>query len=145
MTVSTVNYKETHFPYPDLTRIVGTPTYDTLHTLIPQLKANALSVHFTLRGGQHGHLGLLLNQQTYSLISVIPYVRPPYPPPPVFPPFLTDQQVANIKSQYKEQLHIFHKVIGVERALIQQITNSIDEPYLKAVKNRLTGQYTGTA
>ena len=57
MTIAAVNYKETHFPYPKVTKIIGTLTYATLHTLITQLKDNALSVNCNLGGVKHGYLG----------------------------------------------------------------------------------------
>ena len=68
-----------------------------------------MSVHSNLGGGRHGHLGLLLSRTSYELVSPIPYVRPPYPPAPMYPPFLTHQQVAAIQSQHKEAVQVFHE------------------------------------
>ena len=141
---ATVNYRETHFPHAKLTKNIGQPTYSSLHALFVQLKANAMSVHSNLGGGRHGHLGLLLTTQAYSILLPIPYVRPPYPPTPVYPPYITHQHITNITNAHKEALRKFHKVIGVERALIKQIIETIDEAFLKAVKNRITGQFTGS-
>ena len=45
------NYRETLFEFPDLTPIIGEPSYEALHVLFNQLKANARSVHTTLGGG----------------------------------------------------------------------------------------------
>lgn len=56
MSIQAINYHENLFPKPDLTKIIGIPTYDTLHTLQLELKTNAQSVHSNLGGGNHGHL-----------------------------------------------------------------------------------------
>ena len=79
MTSTNINYVETYFEYPTLTRIHGAPTYDTLKTLKDQLKANATSVTSDLGGGNHGHLGLVLDAPEYVNVSVVPYVRPLHP------------------------------------------------------------------
>ena len=98
MAPAAVNYRETHFLHAELTKIIGQPTYSSLHALFIQLKANAMSVHSNLGGGRHGHLGLLLVTQAYRLLSSIPYVRPPYPPTPVYPPYITHQKIAAYSS-----------------------------------------------
>ena len=117
MTVAAVNYKETHFPHQDLTKIIGTPTYVTLHELFIQLKANALSVHSNLGGGQHGHLGLLLSPNAYALLSATPYIRPPYPPPIVYHPFLTTLQINTLQTNHKSVLNGVHdSTMGNNRA-----------------------------
>ena len=77
MALATTNYRETHFPHPDLTPIIGQPNYITLNTLYNQIKANATSVYSNLGGGQHGHLGLVLTPTDYARISPVPYVRMP--------------------------------------------------------------------
>ena len=77
---SVPNYRDTLFQYPDLTQIHGEPTYESLRVIQNQLKANARSVHTTLGGGQHGHLGLVLTPAQYALLSPHPYVCPPRPP-----------------------------------------------------------------
>ena len=57
---SYVNYKDSYFENPVLTTIRGEPTYETLHHLRSELKANAISVPTTLGGVNHGYLGMVL-------------------------------------------------------------------------------------
>ena len=57
---SNINYKDTLFERSNLTPIRGKPTSETLHKLQNEIKANAKSVYSNLRGGAHGHLGLVL-------------------------------------------------------------------------------------
>jgi hypothetical protein len=51
MSISAVNYGEVFFEHPDLTKIIGIPTYDTLHKIYQEIKSNAISVHSDLGGG----------------------------------------------------------------------------------------------
>ena len=60
MIISTLNYRETFFLKPDLTRILNIPTYNALCQMKLELKTNAVPVHFNLGGATHGHLGLLM-------------------------------------------------------------------------------------
>ena len=137
-----INYRES-FPIPDLTRIIGIPTFETLHQMANELKQNASSVYSNLGGGAHGHLGLLLSPQMYALISNVPYVRPAHPGPLIIPANAT-RHVASLQERtWKEELRVFHEVRGVEQALISQIVTAAEESYLLSVRNRTTGQYTG--
>ena len=76
MSIYSTNYRETHFAYPDLSRVIGCPTYDTLHNLKNEIKANALSVHSNLGGSQHGNLGLVISSAAYASVSNVQYVIP---------------------------------------------------------------------
>ena len=140
---TSANYRENNFEYPDLTPIDGTPTFNTLQQLIREIKANAMSVHSNLGGGASGHLGLVINQLEYSFISPIFFIRPNHPGRLNIPLNANrDMQEAYIR-QHTELLRIFHKVYGVERALIQQLTKAVQPCYQSALRNRTTGQITG--
>ena len=88
--INSVNYRETCFPKPDLTRTPDRPTYESLHQTQLELKANAISVHSNLGGRNHaGHLGLLMTDPQYhALVSNtpswcvgdVPCTRRVYPP-----------------------------------------------------------------
>ena len=55
-----VNYQDSYFEHPFLTKIRGEPTYETLHHLKNELKANESSVPTTLGGSNHGYLGMII-------------------------------------------------------------------------------------
>ena len=57
---SSVNYKDSYLERPVLTKICGEATYDTLHHLKDELKANTSSVPTTLGGGNHGYIDMIL-------------------------------------------------------------------------------------
>jgi hypothetical protein len=144
MSIPTVNYREVFFEHPDLSRIIGIPTYETLHTLNQELKSNAISVHSNLGGGQHGHLGLVVSPNAYALLSNIPYDRPGHPAPLDIPQNATHHLQKLLERTHQDELRLFHEVRGVERALMQQIVSAVEPSYLAAMRNRTTGQFTGT-
>jgi hypothetical protein len=144
MSISTVNYRETFFEHPDLTKIIGIPTFDTLHQLNQEIKSNAISVHANLGGGQHGHLGLVVSPDAYALLSDHQYVRPGLPDELVIPANATRHQQDHLERTHKEDLRLFHEVRGVERAITQQIVSAVSPQYISAMRNRTTGQFQGT-
>ena len=73
MTISTVNYRETIFDHTDLSKIMGVPTYETLHLLHNEIKANVMAVHSNIGGGQHGYLGLVVRPTDYNLLAKNPF------------------------------------------------------------------------
>ena len=80
MTTANVDYITNVFEYPVLTKVTGKPDYESLNTIKNQLKANAGKVQCELGGGNNGHLGLVLTDVEYALVSpLVPYVRPGHP------------------------------------------------------------------
>lgn len=132
------NYRETLFHYPDFSVIHGEPTYETLRTMTNQLKANARSVHTTLGGGLHGHLGLVLTQAQYTIFSNTPYDRPTRPPPLVIPAYQLPHVVQTAQARHNEQVRLFNESNNVEQALKQQIIKAVDDTYLTPLRNRQT-------
>ena len=111
------NYRDTLFKYLDLKSIRGEPTYESLHILTNQLKANARSVHTTLGGGQNGHLGLVLAPEQYVILSPTPYTRQPRPPLLVIPAYQLPHVVQTEQARHNEALSLFNKCNNVKQAL----------------------------
>ena len=59
--LSSINYKDTLFERAKLTPIRGEPTSKTLHKLRNEIKAYVKAVYSNIRGGAHGHIGIVLN------------------------------------------------------------------------------------
>ena len=77
---SSVKYKDSYFEHPVLTTIHRESTYETLHHLKNELKANTSSVPTNLGGGNHGYLGMVLTQAEYHrILPNNPLIRPPNP------------------------------------------------------------------
>ena len=143
MSIPTINYRTTYFPKPDLTPIIGKPTFQDLYQLLLDLRQNAQTVHCNLGGGDHGHLGLLMTPGQYAMVSQTPYVRPVLPAPLVIPPEATRIESDTQTREYDENLRLFHETRGVEQALIQQLVTAVEDQYLVPFKNRTTGKYNG--
>ena len=72
--MSKFNYKDNLFEKANLTPIRGKPTFEMIHNLRNEIKANAKSVYYNIEGGAHGHLGLVITDAQYALISPTPFV-----------------------------------------------------------------------
>ena len=129
MTIN-VNQNDTLFEQANLTPIRGKPTFEMLHKLRNETKANAKSVYSDLRGGAHGHLGLLLNDAQYALIYPTPFVYPTHPGPLIVPDGTTAHANSNMWISHTKELRLFREVTGVEQDLVQQISDTVQEAYL---------------
>ena len=133
-TTATVDYKNSIFEYPVLTKVTTRPTYPILKQIKNELKANAGKVQCELGGGNNGHLGLVLTDIEYALVSPIPYLRPTHPGA-VCPVGTTQIQNTNLRAQYNEELRLFREANAVESALLQQLTDALPPHYLKQYRN----------
>jgi hypothetical protein len=137
--------KDTYFQHKVLTRIHGKPTYESLQTVLTELKANASSVPSTLGGGNNGHLGLLLSNARYTaLANTIAWVSPNNPGPFLPPDAGTGPQIEAAKDVWKDRKQTFELNQATEKALIAQVVETIDPIYLRALLNRATGQYSNS-
>jgi hypothetical protein len=72
MVFSGINYRETYFEFPELTKVRGDPTSESLFKLRNELKANAKSVCSNLSDEDHGHLALVLSGAQHALLTPCP-------------------------------------------------------------------------
>ena len=63
-----ISYKDTPFEQANLTPICGKPTFETLHKLQNEIKANTKSLYPTFGGEEHGNLGIVITNDKYALI-----------------------------------------------------------------------------
>ena len=131
-----INYRETYFEFPELTKLQGEPDCESLFSLRNELKANAQAVYSNLSDGAHGHLALVLSDAQYAILTAQPFVRPVFPGPLAIPAGTTAPMATVLKEAHQEDIRIFREVQGVEKAPIQQIVKAADYPYLAAVCNR---------
>ena len=100
-----INLNELYFEYKVLTQITGEPTFDKLHKMFRQLKANTAAVPCTLGGGANGYLGMLVSAAQYNTVAPgAPFVPPPMPGHLVINPSWTQYQIAMVKTQYEAAL-----------------------------------------
>ena len=117
MAISTVNYRDAIFEHTDLSKIIGFPTYETLHLLHNKIKSNAMAVHSNLGGGQHGYLRLVISPPAYALLNNTNFVCQVHPENLITPIMATPQAQEKLKFQYDENLRVFHETRGLEQAL----------------------------
>ena len=111
---SSVNYKDSYFKHPVLTKIRGEPTYETLHHLKNELKDNASYVPTILGGGNHGYLGMIIKPAEYHHITPGNiFTRPTNPFILVPNPAVTSAQIASV-----EDTHRLIKKLYLETPLI---------------------------
>ena len=141
-----IDYKNNQFEYTELTRIIGEPTTATLIVLLKEVRANASSVHTDLGGGEDGHLGLVCAPAAYR--ALVPegtaYVRPVNPGRLQLLPTMTQYAIAQARDEHAETTRVFREVLGVERALRQQLVTAIDPKYLRALRTPGTNKLTQT-
>ena len=125
MSIYTVNYRKAFLPKPNLTRILGTPTYNTLRQIQLELKSNTIFVHSNLVGSTHKHLGIFITNTKYATLSDVAYVCPVHPGILQIPSNASRAASYELKIMYDDNLRVFHKVRVVEQALIQQVFTAV--------------------
>jgi hypothetical protein len=144
MSGSHINYRESYFQHPSLTKISGDPTYASLAKLEKECKANGKSVNSTLGGGLQGHLGLVSSTVAYARVSPgDPFIRPVLPVLPDLT-IATAAVIAAAHQLYNSQLVIFQACNLIERTIIQQINTALDEDCLADMIDDDTGLLEGT-
>ena len=140
-TTSNTNFRNFYFEHKSLTRIVSKPTFSTLHLMLLQLKANTNSIRSTLVRGQHGYIRVILSPVTYATLAPIQYFESP-----VHPGILqieypaTQYEIAFAKTLQDESVRTFqfHKLI--QRALVHQVLEAVEDKYLSSLRKNITGQ-----
>ena len=138
-----INYRETFFQHPTLTKIAGDPTYTSLAKLERECKSNAKSILSDLGGGAQGHLGLVSTATAYDRIAPgTLFVFPAMPPAPN-----TEGTAAVIAANhlaYNEKLTIFNDCNLIEQTIVQQINTALDTNVLADLIDDATGLLLGT-
>ena len=138
MGTSNVDYRNTLFETSTLPKHTGEPNFEIIRNLHNLLKTNAADVLTSLGGANHGYLGLLLSDAAYALVSAAPFLRPLHPGILVIPQGTTAHMAATLRDQHKEALRLFLECKNVEKALQQQLTESINTIYLDALRDANT-------
>ena len=141
MSSTPTHYRDLYFEHKNLTRISGEPTFASLHKMLLELKANAVSVPSTLGGGAHGFIGVILSGPTYATLApMTPFVIPVHPGPLRVVHGATQYEIALAKTMHEESTQTFQTYQLVQRALVQQVLEAIETKYLSSIRNRVTGQ-----
>ena len=111
---SSINYNEPLFDRAKITPIHSKPALKTLHKLRNEIKANAESVYSNIRGGSHGHIGLVLTNAKYALTLNTPFFYLTHLGLIIIPDVTTDHMNYKIRITHTEEVRLFHEVTGVK-------------------------------
>ena len=122
-----------------LTPINGEPSYKAHKRLKNELCANASSVDSDLGGGDHGYLGLVLDDKEYTrIVPDHPFVAPDFPGALRILPGTDTVNALNLRENYSQSISLYKEYREVERALMRHITTSIEPKYIDSLKNEDT-------
>ena len=124
------------------TPIEGQPTDDDINTLVEECSNAAASVPTSNGGGRHGHIGMLMEDTEYQLISHrnAQFIVPVYPGAY---PTTVDENNAAIRgrqiAEHKVLVTEFETYQGMESFLQKKIVTSVEPAWLAAIKSNTMG------
>jgi hypothetical protein len=113
-------------------KITGQPAYNDIRQLRTVIYRNAASIASARGGGQHGHLGMVMDNATYATLTPDAWVDPEVPAPEAaVPENATQFQIAAAHSAHNQKMKAHQEFVNLNNALTKIITESIEELYLK--------------
>jgi hypothetical protein len=132
------------FPNDVLPKIDHKPTFEDIQVTTRLLNANAITVPSVAGGGAHGHLGVIMTQVEYAVISATPWVEPfNHGAIPVIPAGTNAVDASQITRMHDEFRRIYTNRIDVDQALTiimleayENMYTSLLDDYLLQYANR---------
>jgi len=125
----------------EITKIDGQPTDEDFNLLIKELTNAAGSVATPNGGGEHGHVGTVIDVAEYITFSnggakfVVPTNPGPYPATVDTDKVICERQIA----EHKVECNEYETYLGVENYLRRMIVKSIDHEWLAEVESETMG------
>jgi hypothetical protein len=142
---STVEDVMASFPHPVIPTVQGEPDYQTIHTTRKFLQANSRAIDTHLGGGTLGHLGLIISDASYVMISPTTDEQPELwvtPNASGRAPETTDGTAAQISAarhQWEEDVQTYWTCTSVQQALKKQIISMFEPLYLEILNDNMVG------
>jgi hypothetical protein len=133
------------FPNPVLPTVQGEPDYQTIHTTRTFLQANSRATDTHLGGCTLGHLGLIILDASYAMISPATNGEPKFwitPQPPGRAPEKTDgtaAQISDARHIWEEDVQTYRTCTSVQQALKKQIISMFESMYLDILNDNMVG------
>jgi hypothetical protein len=133
------------FPHPVLPTFQGEPDYQTIHATRKFLQANSRAIDTQLGGGTLGHLGLIISDASYVIISPTTDAGPTLwatPQAPGRAPANTDGTTAQISAArhiWEEDVQTYRTCTSVQQALKKQIISVFEPMYLDILNDKMLG------
>jgi hypothetical protein len=126
------------FPNPVLPKIDNEPTFEDIQLTTRLRNANTISVPSMAGGGAHGHLGIIMTQVEYDVISASPWVEPYNPNAiPIIPPGTNAMDSAQISRMHAASRCIDTNRINVLQALKRLILEAYYNMYTSQLEDYL--------
>jgi hypothetical protein len=135
----------TSFPHPVLPTVQGEPGYQTIHATRKLLQANSQAIDTHLGGGTLAHLGLIILDASYAMISPTTDDGPTLCTSPQSPgraPASTDGAVAQIsvaRHIWEEDVQTYRTCTSVQQALKKQIIRVFEPMDLDILNDNMFG------
>eukprot|EP00957_Ditylum_brightwellii_P083608 6355480-Ditylum_brightwellii.AAC.1 len=109
------------FPHPTLQQVEGEPDYAAINTIMQQLYKNTAMIPSSLGGGEHGHIGLVMESTLYFSLSATVYSVPSAPTRTTLPGNASSQIRYDEDNQRKKELDTYENYIASDDVLKNQI------------------------
>jgi hypothetical protein len=145
MKYATVEDVMASLPHPVLPTVQGKPDYQTIHATRKFLQANSRAIDTHLGGGTLGHLGLIISDDSYAMISPTTDAGPTLwttPQAPGRAPANTDGTAAQISAArhiWEEDIQTYRTCTSVQQALKNQIISVFEPMYLEIFNDNMVG------
>jgi hypothetical protein len=121
-----------------LPKIDHDPTFEDIPVTTRLLNAKAISVPSMSGGGDHGHLGIIMTQVEYSVISTMPWAEPCNPGATLLIAAGTNTVDATQIDQILDEFRRIHtKCINVDQALKRIILEEYNNMYTSQLEDYL--------
>jgi hypothetical protein len=145
MKYATVEDVMASFPHPVLPTVQGEPDYQTIHATRKFLQENSRAIDTHLGGGTLGHLGLIISDASYAMISPTTDAGPPLWTTPQAPgrapatTYRTAAQISAARHIWEEDVQTFRTCTSVQQALKKQIISVFEPMYLDILNEIMVG------
>jgi hypothetical protein len=145
MKYSTVEVFMASFPHHVLPTVQGEPNYQTIHATRKFLQANSRAIDTHLGGGTLGHLGLIISDAYYVMISPTTDAGQTLwtsPQAPGRAPANTDGTAAQISAArhiWEEDVQTYRTCTSVQQVLKKQIISAFEPMHLDILNDNMAG------
>jgi hypothetical protein len=145
MKYATVEEVMASFPHPVLQTVQGEPDYQTIHATRKFLQANSRAIDTHLGAGTLGHLGLIISDASYAMITPKTDAGPTILTSPQAPgraPANTDGTATQISAAchiWEEDVQTYRTCTSVQQALKKQIISVFEPVYLDILNDNMVG------
>eukprot|EP00957_Ditylum_brightwellii_P010308 779535-Ditylum_brightwellii.AAC.1 len=138
---STVEELERSFPHSLNPKIQGEPTYEKLYKIQKLLMENVASIETLYGGGNHGHLGHVINLMKYLQEAGQNFVIPPRPftTPNLAQQFMLQAEMDTIYQDHKAAITRYYTAHNVDKTLKKQVVDTILPKRIGALCQPLLG------